>query len=305
MEEEKKDSEEEQTEEKASPEHQQLSNSSEKQEEEDLDELGEEELDLDCLEHYSTERLRTYCMEECLDVPSGEKEDYIKAILAYNEDLEPIPVEHGRDQEEMQDSFSDSGETEDSDELDLTLLESYSKATLRKYCEEERVAVNGRRKQDYIKAILEYNDTSDCEQSWLEVSKVAEEEQDDADNADDAETDENDQPPESIDRNDSVGPVFVPRRTSGVVAEVFQARVSNEQQADNSEESDRNQHSSCHVTSECRVSTNESGQEDLVQLWKQKALKWKTRAREMQRRLEATKSKQVKTPVGNKENVYC
>jgi len=57
-------------------------------EEEGEEEEGEDGLDLDNLEKYELEELKTYCEEEEIKVKGKKKQDYMAAILAYNEDQE-------------------------------------------------------------------------------------------------------------------------------------------------------------------------------------------------------------------------
>ena len=69
----------------------------------------------------------------------------------------PKPVEEEPEEDE--------GEEEgDDDELDLDNLEQCTLETLKKYCEDEEIAVKGTKKADYIKAIIAYNDQGEDEE---------------------------------------------------------------------------------------------------------------------------------------------
>jgi len=51
-------------------------------------ETEDEELDLDALNSYSLDRLKSYCAEEEIEVNGTKKKDYVAAILKYNEESE-------------------------------------------------------------------------------------------------------------------------------------------------------------------------------------------------------------------------
>jgi len=64
-------------------------------------------------------------------------------------------------EEKEEEAEAEEENEDDNDELDLDNLEMYSISALRNYCNEEMITVNGTTKQDYITAILDYNNGED------------------------------------------------------------------------------------------------------------------------------------------------
>lgn len=129
---------------------------------------------------YSVEELKEFAKDNDLLV-SGSKKELIKRILAwFDGDKENTTHEGVKAAKEAKKAAKAAkqgkkgkaapattkkaapAKEEPADlELDLDNLDQYDLHTLKAYCKEEKIAVKGTKKSNYIKAIEDYNDEAD------------------------------------------------------------------------------------------------------------------------------------------------